>query len=89
MRGIIFKWEVFLVYIYVCLCVLAYMWHCLSFFLPTVTLISPLYLLLLLYGPLMFWLTMFTIFFFPYTFKLSIIFKKKRNIAKCAVVQVK
>ena len=29
------------------------------------------------------------IFFFSYTLKLSIIFKKKRNIAKCDVVQVK
>ena len=75
---------------YVCLCILGYMWHCLSFFIPTVALLSPLYLLLLLYGPLMSWLAMFTIFsFFPYTLKLSIIFKRKRNIAKCDVVQVK
>lgn len=51
---------------YVCLCILGYMWHCLSFFKLTVALLSPLYLFLLLYGPLMSWLAMFTIFsFFP------------------------
>ena len=51
---------------YVCLCILGYTWYCLSFFIPTVALLSPLYLLLLLYGPLMSWLAMFTMFsFFP------------------------